>query len=79
MLDWGSLEERRISKLYWQEGYYCRECFKWNGLFFTTLALKQSLDRLKNMRPDHTSFLYHFLKTLKRAETIQERGRKETA
>lgn len=79
MLDWTRLEVRQISKMYRQEGYTCPACEKWNGLFYLTIALEQNIQRLDHMRPDHPSFRHHFIKTVKRAEVIQERGRQAIA
>lgn len=75
MVDFGNLERRPLSKLYIVEGYVCSACDRWKPIYYTTRALDENFKRLNNLPPMHRSFLYHFLKTVKRAMEIQERGR----
>ena len=75
MVDFGKLDRRPLTNLYIVEGYICSKCEVWKPLFFTTRALDENFKRLKMLGPTHRAFLYHFLKTLKRAMDIQERGR----
>jgi hypothetical protein len=77
MLDWAKLPIRPISKLYSVQEFICKACGKSAPCFFTTVQLLDGLRKLETMRPNHPSFRYHFVKTLRRAEEIQIRGEKE--
>lgn len=75
MVDMEHLESRPLSGLYIERGYVCPACGKWKPCHISTRQLDESLRRLSAMRPDHPSFWYHFVKAVKRAQDIQERGR----
>jgi hypothetical protein len=77
MLDWNNIPSRPLGKLYFVEEFYCSTCQQREPVWFTTVQLLDGMRKLETMRPDHPSFWYHFVKTLKRAEEIQRRGEKE--
>lgn len=74
MVDLENLEKRPFSRLYTVEGTTCQQCGKWEACWFSTLQLSESMRKLGTMRPDHGSFRFRFIKTLKRAQEIQLRG-----
>lgn len=75
MVDWERLETRPVSALYVVLGYHCKACGCWKPCTYSTRQLDGNLRRLILMRPDHPSFYYHLVKTVRRAEEIQRRGR----
>lgn len=77
MIDYASLDSRPLSKLVAAEGFTCEHCGRWEAVFYTTKSLMALLERLENMKPSHKKFQYYFAKTLKKAEAVQEIGRKE--
>ena len=71
MLDLENLESRPLSKLTSVEGFTCRNCERWEAVFYTTQSLMALLERLEGMKPTHKNFAYYFAKTLKKAEGVQ--------
>lgn len=74
MVDPLKLERRPLKGLYTQEGFECQQCHRWKPCWISTRQLDEKMRKLENMRPDHPSFMYLFVKVLKRAEEIQRRG-----
>jgi hypothetical protein len=75
MIDAENLERRPLSGLYTAEGFTCQECNTWKPWWYSTRQLDENMRKLETMKPDHPSFWWHFVKTRKRAEEIQQRGR----
>lgn len=75
MIDWENLEKRPLSKLLTAEGFMCQVCGTWKHLYYSTPQLEEKMRRLTQMSPAHPSFQYHFVKTFKRAQEVQRRGR----
>lgn len=75
MVDWERLESRPLSKLLTVQGCTCMFCMSWKPCWYTNRQLDDQMRRLESMPPTHPSFKYHFVRTAKRAEEIQRRGR----
>lgn len=75
MLDTDKLERRPLSDLMTVTGISCQICKMWKPWYYSTRQLDESMRKLRLMPPDHASFWYYFVKTRKRAEEIQRRGR----
>lgn len=72
MVDMEKMERRNIDKINIAVGWYCPKCEAWNLFFKTTRSLDRAFEKLEGRKPDSTSYVYHFAKTMRKAEGVQE-------
>jgi len=73
MVDMNNLEERMIDKVASRIGTRCIECGAWINLSYTTRLLEDALRKLSSRSPNSAGYQYHFAKTLKKCEGVQEK------
>jgi len=72
-VDLDAPQVKRLNSLVSVEEYTCVECKKQIPFFYFTHAMEDALVKLKYSKPSHSSFRYHFQKTLRKALGIRER------
>lgn len=73
MVSMEDLAEKSVDKIKISRGYMCENCGQFNTLYYVTISMRESLEKLKRYRISHPDFHFHFAKTLKKAIGIQER------
>jgi len=73
MADMENLEGRPINNLVSELGFNCTKCEAWIRVTFTTRSLDTAMEKLAGKSPDSSGYHFHFAKTLKKAEGVQER------
>lgn len=73
MADMENLETRPINKLVSEMGFNCIKCSKWVRVTFMTRLLDTAMNKLASKSPESSGYHFHFAKTLKKAEGVQER------
>lgn len=72
MIDMDNLERRKIDKIKSALGFACPKCGGWNEFFKTTTSLDKAFDKLEKKNPDSATYSWHFARTMKKAEGVQE-------
>jgi hypothetical protein len=67
-----SFEKRMVDRVATDMGFICANCGTWVHVYYTTPSLDDAMLKLEN-RSNSWNFLFHFAKTLKKSEGIQER------
>jgi len=73
MVDMENLDRKPIDKITTELGFYCPKCEHWVKVSLTTLSLDTALAKLAKQSPEQCGYHFHFAKTLKKAEGVQER------
>jgi len=73
MVDMDNLEKQRIDKVAFKLGFKCPTCGSWVTVSYRTQMLDDALKKLKNRLPNSANYRFHFAKTLKKCEGIQEK------
>ena len=73
MVDMDNMDGRPIDKIVTAVGFVCSECEKWTTVYRTTLSLDTAMIKLANKSPESFGYHFHFAKTLKKAEGVQEK------
>ena len=63
----------QLNSLVIVEVYVCEQCSNNIPFFYYTRSMEDALTKLKYSKPSHSSFRYHFQKTLRKALGIRER------
>ena len=71
MVDVETLTEKSVDKIRTSRGYECENCGQFNALYYVTISLRESFEKLKRRRITHPDFHFHFAKTLKKALSSQ--------
>jgi len=74
MVDMERMETRPVSNLVTMEGFTCKHCHEWKPVFALTASLAGAMRKLNALSPTRRDFLWHFAKTLHKAEGVQKRG-----
>ena len=72
MVDMDNLESQS-KHIYIELGTKCEQCEKWITISVTTRSLDEAFEKLSRRTPGSTNYHYHFAKTLKKCEGIQEK------
>jgi len=73
MADMENLEGRPINNLVSELGFNCTKCGAWIRVTLTTLSLDTAFAKLSRQSSENIGYHFHFAKTLKKAEGVQER------
>ena len=73
MIDMENLNSRTANKVVTILGQYCSKCGRWITISYTTLSLDMALMKLASRSTQSIGYHWHFAKTLKKAQGVQER------
>jgi len=73
MVDMENLNGRPVDKLVSELGFNCIKCDQWVRVSYMTRLLDTALEKLVNKSPNSCGYHFHFAKTLRKAEGVQER------
>ena len=72
MVDMESLDGKPINKIVTELGFMC-ECGTWIRVSYTTRSLEDALNKLEKKSPGSAGYHFHFARTLRKAEGVQEK------
>jgi len=73
MVDMDKLERRPVDNVVTRMGAECTSCGAWITISYTTRSLDEAFDKLVKRSTDSRGYHYHFAKTLKKCEGVQEK------
>jgi hypothetical protein len=73
MVDMENLDGKPINKIVTELGFMCIKCDTWVRVSYTTRLLDDALIKLAKKSPESAGYHFHFARTLKKAEGVQEK------
>ncbi|MFA6198724.1 MAG: hypothetical protein WC734_06285 [Patescibacteria group bacterium] len=73
MVDMENLDGKPVNKIVTELGFNCTKCDTWVRVLYTTWSLDTALIKLAKKSPESAGYHYHFARTLRKAEGVQEK------
>jgi len=73
MVDMENLDRQPVDKVASRLGFTCQECGFWVTVSYTTRLLDDALRKLASRSTNSAGYHFHFAKTLKKCEGVQEK------
>ena len=73
MVDMEGLERQPVDKVASKLGFACQSCGKWVTVSYRTRMLDDALRKLAGRNTNSASYHFHFARTLKKCEGVQEK------
>ena len=73
MVDMDSLEKQPVDKVVSKLGFVCKSCDNWVTVSYRTRMLDDALKKLESKSPQSANYHFHFARTLKKSEGVQEK------
>ena len=73
MVDMDDLDGKPVNNITTELGFICTKCGTWVRVSYTTRSLDDALIKLEKKSPKSAGYHFHFARTLRKAEGVQEK------